>query len=41
MAYLGRLRYNHTQGIFFGWLGNAFLAFFYYRRAAPSQMGLS
>src|SRR6202051_939856 len=25
-----RLRYNHTQGIFFGWLGNAFLAFFYY-----------
>src|ERR1700751_1785544 len=25
----GRLRYNHTQGIFFGWLGNAFLAFFY------------
>src|SRR5467141_4633253 len=26
----GRLRYNHTQVIFFGWLGNAFLAFFYY-----------
>ena len=26
----GRLRYNHTQGIFFGWLGNTFLAFFYY-----------
>lgn len=26
----GRLRYAHTQGIFFGWLGNAFLAFFYY-----------
>src|SRR5258706_12981314 len=26
----GRLRYNHTQGIFFGWLGNPFLAFFYY-----------
>src|ERR1700726_1658530 len=26
----GRLRYNHTQGIFFGWLGNAFLPFFYY-----------
>src|SRR6266478_3119593 len=26
----GRLRYNHTQGIFFGWLGNAFLAFAYY-----------
>jgi cbb3-type cytochrome oxidase subunit 1 len=26
----GRLRYNHTEGIFFGWLGNAFIAFFYY-----------
>lgn len=26
----GRLRYNHTQGIFFGWLGNAFLAFLHY-----------
>ena len=26
----GRLRYNHTQGIFFGWLGNAFLAFLYH-----------
>ena len=26
----GRLRYNHTQGIFFGWLGNAFLMFCYY-----------
>src|SRR6266404_813042 len=26
----GRLRYNHTQGIFFAWLGNAFLAFLYY-----------
>lgn len=26
----GRLRYCHTQGIFFGWLGNAFLAFLYY-----------
>src|ERR1700694_2175628 len=26
----GRLRYNHTQGIFFGWLGIAFLAFSYY-----------
>jgi cytochrome c oxidase cbb3-type subunit I/II len=26
----GRLRYNHTQGIFFGWLGNAFLMFMYY-----------
>jgi cbb3-type cytochrome c oxidase subunit I len=26
----GRLRFSHTQGIFFGWLGNAFLAFFYF-----------
>jgi cbb3-type cytochrome c oxidase subunit I len=26
----GRIRYAHTQGIFFGWLGNAFLAFMYY-----------
>lgn len=26
----GRLRYNHTQGIFFGWLGNAFIAFCYF-----------
>jgi cbb3-type cytochrome c oxidase subunit I len=26
----GRLRYAHTQGIFFGWLGNAFLAFMYH-----------
>lgn len=26
----GRLRYDHTQGIFFGWLGNAFLAFLYH-----------
>src|SRR5258707_14431286 len=29
----GRLRYNHTQGILFGFLGNAFLAFVYH--AAP------
>lgn len=31
-AYLtwGRLRYAHTQGIFFGWLGNAFFVFLYY-----------
>jgi len=26
----GRLRYAHTQGIFFGWLGNAFLMFCYH-----------
>ena len=33
----GRLRYAHTQGIFFGWLGNAFLAFFYH--AVPRLAG--
>ncbi len=26
----GRMRYAHTQGLFFGWLGNAFLAFLYF-----------
>jgi cytochrome c oxidase cbb3-type subunit I/II len=26
----GRLRYAHTQGVFFGWLGNVFLLFCYY-----------
>nr|WP_264081969.1 cbb3-type cytochrome c oxidase subunit I [Pseudomonas khorasanensis] len=26
----GRLRFDHTQGIFFGWLGNAFFAFCYH-----------
>src|SRR5690606_39639510 len=26
----GRMRYAHTQGIMFGWLGNAFLAFMYH-----------
>lgn len=26
----GRLRYDHTQGILYGWLGNAFIAFLYY-----------
>jgi cbb3-type cytochrome oxidase subunit 1 len=29
----GRLRYDHTQGILYAWLGNAFIAFLYY--AAP------
>ena len=33
----GRLRYAHTQGLFFGWLGNAFLAFLYY--AVPRLAG--
>jgi cbb3-type cytochrome c oxidase subunit I len=26
----GRVRYAHTQGMLFGWLGNAFLAFLYH-----------
>jgi cytochrome c oxidase cbb3-type subunit I/II len=33
----GRLRYGHTQGIFFGWLGNAFLTFLYH--AVPRLAG--
>lgn len=33
----GRIRYAHTQGLFFGWLGNAFLAFLYY--AVPRLSG--
>ncbi len=33
----GRLRYGHTQGVFFGWLGNAFLTFFYH--AVPRLAG--
>jgi cytochrome c oxidase cbb3-type subunit I/II len=33
----GRIRYAHTQGIMFGWLGNAFLAFLYY--AVPALSG--
>jgi cbb3-type cytochrome oxidase subunit 1 len=35
----GRLRYGHTQGIVFGWLGNAFLAFLYH--AVPRLAGRS
>ncbi|WP_438397056.1 cbb3-type cytochrome c oxidase subunit I [Caballeronia sp. DA-9] len=35
----GLLRYNHTQGIMFGWLGNAFLCFLYY--ATPRLAGRS
>jgi cbb3-type cytochrome oxidase subunit 1 len=26
----GKLRYDHTQGILYAWLGNAFIAFMYY-----------
>jgi cbb3-type cytochrome oxidase subunit 1 len=33
----GRLRYDHTQGILFGWLGNAFFAFLYH--AVPVLTG--
>ncbi len=33
----GRLRYDHTQGILYAWLGNAFLAFLYY--AIPPLAG--
>ena len=33
----GSMRANHTQGILFGWLGNAFLAFLYF--AVPRLAG--
>src|ERR1700744_1980452 len=33
----GRLRYDHTQGILYAWLGNAFIAFLYY--AVPVLTG--
>lgn len=33
----GLLRYDHTQGIMFGWLGNCFLAFLYF--ATPRLAG--
>jgi cbb3-type cytochrome oxidase subunit 1 len=33
----GRLRYDHTQGIMLGWLGNAFFAFLYH--AVPLLSG--
>ncbi len=33
----GRLRYAHTQGVMFGWLGNVFLAFLYH--AVPVLTG--
>ena len=42
----GRLRYDHTQGIMLGWLGNAFFAFLYHavplltgRRVTSAQLG--
>ncbi len=42
----GKLRYDHTQGIMFGWLGNAFFAFLYHatpilagRRVTSARLG--
>ncbi len=42
----GRLRFDHTQGILYAWLGNAFLAFIYYavpfltrRRVTSERLG--
>jgi Cytochrome C and Quinol oxidase polypeptide I len=42
----GRLRYDHTQGILLGWLGNAFFAFLYHavpvltgRRVTSASLG--
>lgn len=42
----GRLRYDHTQGILLGWLGNAFFAFLYHavpvltgRRVTSAKLG--
>jgi cbb3-type cytochrome oxidase subunit 1 len=42
----GRLRYDHTQGIMLGWLGNAFFAFLYHavplltgRRVTSAKLG--
>ncbi len=36
----GRLRFDHTQGIFFGWLGNAFFAFLYHVLPRLSNLGV-
>ena len=42
----GRIRYDHTQGIMLGWLGNAFFAFLYHavpvltgRRVTSAKLG--
>ena len=37
----GRLRYDHTQGIMFGWLGNAFFAFLYHAVPRAHRHGRS
>lgn len=37
----GRLRYDHTQGIMLGWLGNAFFAFLYHSVPLLTGRGVS
>jgi cbb3-type cytochrome oxidase subunit 1/cbb3-type cytochrome oxidase cytochrome c subunit len=37
----GRLRYDHTQGILYAWLGNAFIAFLYYAVPILTRRGLT
>ena len=37
----GRLRYDHTQGILYGWLGNAFIAFLYYAVPRLTQRSIT
>jgi cbb3-type cytochrome oxidase subunit 1/mono/diheme cytochrome c family protein len=37
----GRFRYDHTQGILYAWLGNAFIAFLYYAVPLLTNRGIS
>ena len=37
----GRLRYDHTQGILYAWLGNAFIAFLYYAVPVLTRRGFT
>lgn len=37
----GRLRYDHTQGILYAWLGNAFIAFLYYAVPILTRRGFT
>ncbi len=37
----GRLRYDHTQGILYAWLGNAFIAFLYYAVPFLTRRGIT
>jgi len=37
----GRLRYDHTQGILYAWLGNAFIAFLYYAVPILTRRGIT